>query len=258
MVDIIAVCNTALAGIGSRSTITSLSENSPEARNCALFLDNVRTSMLRLANWNFAKAEQTLALYKAAAGTVENPTTTATVWNNTFPPIPWLYSYFLPVDCIKVRYVKPQAALAYSGVPLTSVNMTYGAPVFSGISAPFELAGDKDPALNDIRVLLTNEQQALLTYTKDVTDPNVWDSGFYDLVTAGLSASICLNLTGDKALAKMKLEEVNQATMLARVEDANEGLTVQDRTPESLRIRGVNYTDSVVPGAAMYGNLRGN
>ena len=257
MVDIVSVCNTALAAIGTWSSITSLSENSPEAKACALFLDNVRTSALRLANWNFAKADVTLALYKASAGTPENPTTTATVWNNTFPPIPWLYEYYLPVDCLKVRYVRPQAALAYSGVPLTSVQQTYGAPTFSGISAPFELSGDKDPAMNDIRVLLTNEQQALITYTKDVTDPNVWDSGFYDLVTSLLAGAICMNITGDKALSKLKGEEANASAMLARVEDANEGLTVIDRTPESLRIRGVNYTDSTTPGASMYGSLRG-
>ena len=48
-------------------------------------------------------------------------------------------------------------------------------------------------------------------------------------------------LTGDKKLANMAIKEANRLIELARVGDGNEGLTINDVTPDWLRVRGVDW-----------------
>lgn len=102
------------------------------------------------------------------------------------------------------------------------------------------------------RVILTNQEFATLCYNKQITDPNLMDPQFIDAWTMLLAARLTIAITGDKALANMKIAETNNYIMEARKSDGNEGLTVNNVTPDWIRGRGIDFSDAYMGGP--YGN----
>lgn len=98
------------------------------------------------------------------------------------------------------------------------------------------------------RVVLTNQEFATLAYVQQVTDPNLFDPLFQTALFNALGAAVCQALTGDKTLVKTLVQAVNQKIEVARSIDGNEGLSINDVTPDWIRIRGINWTDSYVSG----------
>lgn len=96
---------------------------------------------------------------------------------------------------------------------------------------------------NQARVILTNQEFALLTYVKQVTDPNIMDPLFQDAWATILGARLMMALVGDKALANLKVQEANSYIIEARKADGNEALTINDITPDWIRSRGIGYSD---------------
>jgi len=124
----------------------------------------------------------------------------------------------------------------YFSIPTNPVaqSSTTGA----GVGATFNLTfGSKA----DQRVILTNQEFAMMAYVKQITDPSIMDTLFQDAWTAILSARLAMVLVGDKATANMKIAEANNYIVEARKTDANEGLTINDVTPDWIRTRGINY-----------------
>jgi hypothetical protein len=106
-----------------------------------------------------------------------------------------------------------------------------------GDSANFNLTfGPQAPQ----RVILTNQEYATGVFVADVTDPNIFDDLFQDALSKILGATITIPLTGDKKLANDAIQMANQAIMMARTADANEAMTINDVTPDWMRIRGIN------------------
>ena len=93
------------------------------------------------------------------------------------------------------------------------------------------------------RVVLTNQEFATMTYIQDVLDPNLMDDQFQEAYVKILAGQVCMALTGDKKLANMKVQEANTIVALARQSDGNEGLSVNDVTPDWLRIRGIDFAE---------------
>jgi hypothetical protein len=93
------------------------------------------------------------------------------------------------------------------------------------------------------RVILTNQEFATLVYCQDILDPNIMDDLFQEAYAKIVGATITIPLAGDKKLANFAIQEANQAIMLARQADGNEGLTVNDITPDWLRIRGIDFAE---------------
>ena len=250
MTDEVNIANRALGAIGTRTTIASLSEISNEAFNASLYIENLRDQLLRMAPWNCATNYNNLSLVCAAPGTPENPTQGQTTWQKGIPPPPWAYEYLYPADCLRPLWIVPQFATGFaSGIPITTA-VTGGVPQFwNGPPVRFKVGIDQiDPVSGkpaaggaDTRVIWTNQEQAILVYIKRVTDPNVMDDLFQEAWVAGLASRLCINLTGDKSLANMKTQEANAAIMMARGTDGNEGLTINDVTPDWIRRRGIMY-----------------
>lgn len=115
-----------------------------------------------------------------------------------------------------------------------------GSTTGSGLGATFNLTFGPQGSQ---RVILCNQEFATLAYVKQVTDPNLMDSLFQSAWSNLLGAAICMNLTGNVGLANAKIALANQSITEARKVDGNEGLTVNDVTPDWLRIRGVAYTE---------------
>lgn len=120
-----------------------------------------------------------------------------------------------------------------------------GSTTGTGTGATFNLTfGSKATQ----RVILTNQEFATLMYVKQVTDPNVMDTLFQTAWINLLAGGLCMALRGDKGLANGLIAEVNEAIQAARAIDGNEGLTINDVTPDFLRIRGVAYSEGYVSG----------
>lgn len=110
-----------------------------------------------------------------------------------------------------------------------------------GIGATFNLTFASPPAQVDQRVILTNQQSPILAYVKRVTNPNVMDEDFIEAWVQALGATLCPNINGDKGLMQLAINKANAKIMEARKNDGNEGLTVNDVTPDWLRARGIAY-----------------
>lgn len=249
MVATVDIANRALSAIGTRSQIASLTENSAEARAANLLIEPLRDELLRMAPWNCATNFATLSLICAAPGTPENPTAGTTAWQKGQPAPPWAYEYAYPSDCLRPLWIVPQFTTGFaSGVPITTA-ITGGAPAFwNGPPARFKVAIDQIdlstglPSSSgvDQRIILTNQEQAILCYLKRITNPDVMDDQFQQAWVAGLAARMVFQLTGDKALANLKVAEANSFIQIARAGDGNEGLTVINITPDWIRVRGID------------------
>lgn len=97
----------------------------------------------------------------------------------------------------------------------------------------------------DQRTVLTNQEFATMAYCRQVVDPNVMDSMFQEAWTNVLGAGICMALTGDKSLANMAIGQANRRIEEARKVDGNEGLTINDVTPDWIRARGIASAENV-------------
>lgn len=130
---------------------------------------------------------------------------------------------------------------SYFSVPLgpqsvsaSASNLNPGLPS-NGTGATFNLT---IAAMAPQRVVLCNQEQAILCYNMQVTDPNVMDDLFQDAWVHILGARLVFQLAGDKTLANTLIGLTNNMVMEARKADGNEGITTNNVTPDFIRIRG--------------------
>lgn len=212
----------ALALIGARSTITSINDGSNEADQCALFYVTVLKEVMRAVNWNFAKAQIDLTeLGNAVDGT---------------SIYPWAYKYAYPSDCLKERYIMPKYVtdnvdnIPYPGIPYPFLDYQR--------AVRFEVVTDLDASNNQIKVILTNQPQAIAVYTRYITATSLYDDQFVMAFTNLLASRICIPVSGNMSLGDRADKKALQAINNAAVTDGNEGLTMQDTTPDWIRTRG--------------------
>jgi hypothetical protein len=91
-------------------------------------------------------------------------------------------------------------------------------------------------------VVLCNQEFAIGTYVQDITDPNNMDDAFQECWANVLGATICIALSGDKKLANGAIQSANVIIERARTMDGDEGFTVNDVTPDWIRIRGIDFS----------------
>ncbi len=115
----------------------------------------------------------------------------------------------------------------------SAINIFTGLP--SGTGATFNVGTTTS---SPQRVILCNQTQAILCYNAQITDPNIMDPLFQDAWAHILGARLVFQLSGDKALANQLIGLTNSMIMEARKADGNEGITVNDVTPDFLRTRG--------------------
>jgi hypothetical protein len=111
----------------------------------------------------------------------------------------------------------------------------------SGTGATFTLT--QASTATPQRVILCNQEFATLVYTMDVTDPNLFDDLFQTAFASVLGAVLSIPLGGDKTLAKLAIGIANDAIMQARAQDGNEGLSINDVTPDWIRVRGIDFVN---------------
>jgi hypothetical protein len=133
------------------------------------------------------------------------------------------------------------AAGSYFTIPTNPIAQAASTGV--GIGATFNLTFPTPPTKFDQRVILTNQQAPVLCYVKRVVNYNVMDDDFVEALVQALGATICPNINGDKALMAAAIQKANAKINEARKNDGNEGLTVNDVTPDWLRVRGIASLD---------------
>ncbi len=226
------VCNRALSILGTRSTIASMTEASDEALQCSIHYVPVLQGLLRIHLWSFAWKQAPLGLLLAAGGTPENPNY---VGNN--PPQPWAYEYAWPNDCVRVRGIYPLMTMTPSGTVLAGAsNAVY--PYLAANAVPFSIGLDQDAVGNPIKVILTNEDQAVIEYTAYVSNPNLWDYEFVEAFVYLLAARLTGPLDGDKTLQANFLKEAQQVILDARVADGSENPSSPEHIPDWIQCRG--------------------
>jgi hypothetical protein len=238
--------------------IASLTENSPEAMACNAHFEGACRAMLRLAPWSFARKTLQGALIAAAPGTLENPNGTLPfplvpniAGNQAVQIVPWLYEYAWPQDCVRLRQVKLPYNQPNQGVG--TVNLWPGvveAPLLYGAllgmdlgqRVNYQLALDQDPAQNQIRVILTNVEYALIIYTALVDNPNLWDDEFTEAFVYALASHLVGALIGDKQMDKDLWAKAQNMALTARAVDANEQPVSPNHTPDWIAIRNGIYS----------------
>jgi hypothetical protein len=225
------VINVALAEQGSRVFVNSLTnDTSAQAIIARTFYLPKTQALLRAANWDFARAQITLTVWKEAI--------TNGVASSNPPPQPWLFSYLYPPDCLKARFVLPTIPVAPPGTPLTTTptNIARVPPVPTGI--PFIPGTDVDANNNPIRVLLCNLPNAQLVYTRDLSMiPDTWDKLFLDAETAYLAAYFINALARNQAQYNAQVATCSSILDQARVANGAEGIPSIDHSPDWLRAR---------------------
>ncbi len=231
------ICNRALSVIGTRSTIASIDEATPEAQACLIHFEASCRAMLRLAPWSFARYQVNGAVIAAATGTPENP--------NGNPPFPidqtWSYEYAWPNDCLKLRQVLPPFNPPAIG-PINLWPCLVMSPSDTSCDRArlynYQITLDRDSQGNQIKAILTNVENAVIVYTALVDNPNLWDDEFSEAFVFMLASHLVGALIGDKQMDKALYQKASMMAIAARAVDANEQPLSPNHTPDWIKVRG--------------------
>ena len=194
--------NDALGQIGA-TPINAIDDGTTNANYCQRFYPALRDGLLRSAHWNFATGRVELAQ------------------EATTPAFEFAYQYALPADCLKVREY-------YGGSPSTG-DGTDLALLEARQLAKWKVEGRK---------LLTNDGEVMIVYTRRITNPDEWDSTFYQLVSTWLAAKLANAIPKDARKASELLKQaVDMLLPLATAVDGQEGSIEAFQVTELIRGR---------------------
>ncbi|SDC68991.1 hypothetical protein SAMN05428966_102122 [Massilia sp. PDC64] len=205
----VEICNLALAHLGDSATVASIDppEGSAQAEHCARWYPVARNSLLELQEWHFATTRTLLA-------ELVNP----------FPQ--WQHAYARPADCLKLLAILPSDATGdvAQTFPTDCLNPGF-APQVCTIYTPAEFAAEIDATTGN-QIILTNQANALVRYTRAVTDTSKFSPLFTDALgwyLAGyLAGPVLKGETGVNVGRAMKAEALAMLSAAA-VSSANQG-----------------------------------
>lgn len=201
--DKLEIFNLAISLVGGQTPIQNINDKRPEAGACRTWYKPSRLLVLNEAFW--PSVRRTVILTQIA----ENDF--ADAWQDGDPPLPWRFAYELPDDFITGRYV-------------------YNAADISGDVGLGDVGGDPNkneftieyfPTTSE-RVLVTNTENAVLTYTADDQDTLKWDMNLVHAVAYELAANIALQLTGNVAVSEAMKGRKQQIVENMKLAQANE------------------------------------
>ena len=211
MASEVDICNMALSELGDQATVSSIDppEGSAQAGKCARWYPICLDLMLEAYEWTFARRRESLALLDQTVST-------------------WRYVYARPANCVKAWAVLPPDALNDYSVGFPQPNSPYtGMPVDRLIDAgaqyvPQDFAQEIDS--DERPIILTNQENAVLRYTKRITDTTLFTplftTAFAKLLASYLAGPIIKGDAGRDAAAKLYAEFMS-AVGKASAADAN-------------------------------------
>ena len=183
MPSVVDICNEAMDLLGA-ATITSLTENSKEARLCNRRFDTVRDAVLRSHPWNTAVTRAEIAR------------------DSTAPAFGFTYQYTMPTDpyCLRV--------LSFWNSNVDNEIAAYDSQVM------YKIEGRK---------ILSNEGTCKITYIGRVTDTEQFDSMLSNTIAHRLAAETAYAITGSTTVAQQMQALYEQRLREARSMDGMEG-----------------------------------
>lgn len=199
------IINNALGRIGYKLRIGSIYEGSAAANKALDLYGQARDQLLRddSYNWQFAERNVTLTLLKSAPALAGGGYgyIPPTVWNPAVnPPLPYLFEYAYPSDCIKIRSLKPTPFLLPEMDPRPVIYKDFNDNSFNPPQ----------------KAIACNVPGALLTYTGQVTDPSTWDSGFTEALCEELAKVLAPSFNPE--MLKLIVPDAANAQMVAETE----------------------------------------
>ena len=270
------IANQALDSAAVEYTLGDIQDGTRPAQVTLRAYRTCLRQLLRAAQWDFARKTVPLVLLADATGNTANV--------GTLVPVPWVYSYGYPVDCVKARYIPHNSAGQSPSVPtgnITPPDPT--SPIMTGlgtaplvgqriIPARFVVTTDANnlppqpgydtPGLSPVTqtVILTNVQYAQLVYTCEQVYPSIWDELFRAAFVAYLASEIALPLAKDKKfglqIRNENIKIAKQKILEARIADGNEGWFSSDIKVDWMQVRragGGNYWNNGGGGGGGWG-----
>lgn len=188
------VCNRALQKIGAATRIMALTDNTREARACNVAYAMLRRKLLRQYPWSFAMTRVVLSPDVAV------------------PAFDFKYQFTLPADCLRVLLnndntldwkIEGRKLLTNGGTGSDAIegsNLT----VITTVSSPA-------PAV-----------ALRLTYLTDVTDENVWDTAFVELMVAAIAYELVEEITQSNQKKEALRQDLKDAQLAAYNSDSLE------------------------------------
>lgn len=174
------ICNLALGRL-STASISSLTDDSPQAEQCNLFWDKSRISTLAKHEWSFALGEKTLTLLDETS--------------NLFD-----FVYLYPSDVVKARYLLNAADISDRRIKYLI----------------------RASANADKKVILTDEADAILIYTRDITNSELFSDDFAEAMSYLMAGQMAISLKGDAQLGQSLMQTFNALFNFSAADDANE------------------------------------
>lgn len=197
MASVVDICNEAMDLLGA-ATITSLTENSKEARLCNRNFDKVRDTVLRAHNWNIAVVRKQLAK------------------DSESPAFGFTNQFTLPTDpyCLRV-------------ISLHTSNVDNDISPYD-IQAMFKIEGRK---------VLTDEGTCRIIYIGRITDTEQYDSLLSSTIAYKLAAETAYAITGSTSVSQQMFSLYDRSLSEARSMDAIEGKPDRIITEDFTNIR---------------------
>lgn len=190
-----ALVNLALRRIGYPTPIGDMFEGSPASRVAVEIYGQTRDELMRGADWDFARQSAALTLQKTAP---PNGYGYNVPWTEAYPPVPWVYQYAYPSQCLMVRSVRPTPGIMAEFDPQPNI---------------FTLADDPGPP--PAKVVLTNLAGAVAVFTGRVTNPTLWNHSFTEAIIAALATRLQAALAPEPNANKERMAQEMQQTAVA-------------------------------------------
>lgn len=227
MASDVDICNMALSDIGADAVVTSIAppDGTAEAGHCARFYGQARRELLEYQQWSFSKQRVALA-------PVTNPSTI------------WQYAYATPSGMINALRVLQLGYLTDLGLYApTGSYLNYYAD-WTLIDALFTERGSSDFEIEMTstgqEILLTNEPNAVLLFTQDVTDTTKFSpqfvACFHMLLASYLAGPIIKGLQGAQVGAQWRKAAFDNSGRAAE-SNANSSNERAEHLASHLRVR---------------------
>lgn len=181
----------ALGRIGA-ARITNINDGTVPANWCKSYYPSLRKALLRSNFWNFAEARSAL------------------IASETSPAFEWAYAYPLPPDFLRVK--------EYNGNLINLSSVAVDPSYWTTWAGRYKIEGTQ---------LLSNESEVKLLYIKDVDNPLLWDSLFYQVMECLLASKLADAIKHDAAKAQaLRAEALTLWNPLALAVDGQEGTVI--------------------------------
>lgn len=197
MPSVVDICNEAMDLLGA-ATITSLTENSKEARLCNRRFETVRDSVLRSHPWNVAVTRASLAQ------------------DSVGPAFGFTYQYTLPTDPYCLRL------LAFWNSNVNNEVAAYDSQVM------YKVEGRK---------ILSNEDTCNIVYVGRIEDTESYDSMLSSTIASALAAETAYAVTGSSNIAQLMEQRYQNKLREARSADATEGMPDRIMADDFINVR---------------------